>query len=139
MSLSDKISKIQALIDRAGSPGEREAAIAALLRIQRRVAEQPIEITVRLKDLWNKRLFMAICAKYGLQTYRYRGQKHTTAMLRVNRSVLDECLWPEYQKFQAMLQELQEELVQDLILRLNRGETPQELELAGTVAHAQEA
>ena len=133
MSLSEKISKIQALIDRAGSPGERDAALAALKRIQNRVVDEPKEVVIRLKDMWNKRLFMAVCAKYGLKTYRYRGQKHTTAMVRINHTALQECLWPEYLKYQAMLFELQEELLTDLISRLNQGDPPAEEELAGVL------
>ncbi|MFZ4098769.1 MAG: hypothetical protein ACOYKZ_00370 [Chlamydiia bacterium] len=137
MSLSDKIAKIQALIDRAGSPGEREAALAALARVQRRVSDQPKEFSVHLPDMWSKQLFMAVCSKFGLRTYRYSRQKHTTAMVRVSQAVMDECLWPEYQRVHGMLQELQRDLVQGFISRFNQGEELQEDVIAGALTGAQ--
>ena len=80
MDIADKIRKIEALLAGAKSDGERRAAELAKQRIQGRLAAQPIEYTIRLRNLWTKKLFVALCQKYQLKPYRYSRQKHTTTM-----------------------------------------------------------
>ena len=66
-------------------------------------SEQPEEFQFTLPDRWQRRLFSALCRRYGLEPYRYKRQRYTTVMVRVPRSFVDKTLWPEYQEFRAAL------------------------------------
>ena len=99
--LRDKLRKISALFEGAATSGERAAAAAAIDRIKRAIAsaqrtESALEIKVTLPDRWQRRLFTALCRRYGLEPYRYDRQRHTTVMVRAPRSFVDKTLWPEY-------------------------------------------
>lgn len=122
MNLFDKIEKIQALIDRASSEGERQAAEFAKQRLCERIKENPIEYTVTSHSTWEKKLFDAICKKNGFNPYRYSRQKYTTTMVRVSKSAMDNVLWPEYSKYTDLLQELVDEIANDLIDRIYTGD-----------------
>lgn len=106
MDIVDKVRKIEALIAGAKSDGERQAAEFAKQRLQEKIIAQPIEYTVRLHSRWEKKLFVAICHKFRLQTYRYTRQKYTTAMVRVAKPFMDSVLWPEYNKYASILHKL---------------------------------
>src|SRR3989338_2633044 len=115
MDIAGKIRKIEALIAGAKSDGERQAAEFAKQRLQEKIVAQPLEYTTRLQTPWKKRLFVAICNKHGLRTYRYMRQKYTTTMVRVSKPFMDSVLWPEYHKYATVLDELTSEILTDLI------------------------
>ena len=123
MDLHDKIKKIEALIAGAKSDGERQAAALAknriLERFQVEVAAKPVEYTVPLGNHWKKKLFVALCSKHQLRTYRYKRQKYTTAMVRANPTFMEEILWPEFKKYSALLEELVGEIIDDLISQIH--------------------
>jgi hypothetical protein len=133
MDLADKISKIEALIAGTSSDGERKAAELAKQRLQEKTAAQPIEYSVRVDGLWKKKLFMAICQKYGLSTYRYSGQKRTTAMVRVSKSFMDQILWPEYNRHAQAFDEFALEIMSDLIAKIHQVNDNDEVEIAGVL------
>jgi hypothetical protein len=56
-----------------------------------------------MPDQWQRRLFSALCRRYGLEPYRYKGQRHTTVMVRAPQRFVDTTLWPEYLELQAAL------------------------------------
>jgi hypothetical protein len=106
--LREKLRKIEALFAGAGTAGERMAAEAALERLRARLAEtqrrdQPIEMQFSLADQWSRRLFLALCRRYGLNPYRKPRQRLTTVMLRVPREFVDQVLWPEFQELNVAL------------------------------------
>ncbi len=106
--LRDKLRKIEALFAGAGTDGERMAADAARARVQARLAElerrdSPIEMQFSMPDQWSRRLFVALCRRYGLKPYRYRRQRLTTVMLRVPRGFIDQVLWPEFTELNRAL------------------------------------
>ena len=68
-----------------------------------------------MPDLWQRRLFAALCRRYGLKPYRYRRQRHTTVMVRVPRSFLARTLWPEYLELQRALDEYLNEATERII------------------------
>ncbi len=119
MDIADKIRKIEALIAGAKTEGERQAAEFAKQRLQEKMTAQPLEYTVRLHSRWEKKLFVAICSKHGLRTYRYIRQKYTTAMVRVAKPFMDLVLWPEYNKYASILHRLIEEISTDLISKIH--------------------
>lgn len=106
--LVEKLRAIEALFAGATTEGERVAAERARERIRARLAEveredPPIEYRFSLSDGWHKRLFLALCRRYGLTPFRYSGQRRTTVMLRVSRRFVDETLWPEFQELSRTL------------------------------------
>lgn len=119
MDIADKIRKIEALIAGAKSDGERQAAEFAKQRLQEKTAAQPIEYKVSLQTHWEKKLFIAICSKHGLHTYRYMRQKYTTAMVQVTKYFMSSVLWPEFRKYATILDKLTEEILMDLISKIH--------------------
>ena len=106
--LRERLRKISALFEGATTIGERNAAAAAIERVKKGLAatltaEQPIEYQFTLPDRWQRRLFSALCRRYGLEPYRYKRQRYTTVMVRVPKSFVDQTLWPEYVELKAAL------------------------------------
>lgn len=139
MDIADKIRKIEALIAGAKSDGERQAAEFAKQRLQEKITAQPIEYTVRLHSRWEKKLFVAICNKHGLKTYRYARQKYTTAMIQVAEPFMKSVLWPEYKKYADILHKLTEEISNDLIAKIHSVSDEDEIIIAGELPMTLEA
>ena len=92
----------------AGTPGEKQAAEAGLERIRARLAEleqsdPAIEMQFSLPDVWSRKLFLALCRRYGLKPYRLARQRATTVMLRVPKKFVDQVLWPEFRELNTEL------------------------------------
>jgi DNA-binding FadR family transcriptional regulator len=99
--LRDKLRKIAALFEGATTEGERSAAAAAIGRIRKaldsmRKTEPAVEFHVKVSDDWQRRLFSALCRRYGLRIYRYKRQRRTSIMVRAPQSFLQMTLWPQY-------------------------------------------
>ena len=150
MDLIDKIKKIEALLAGAKTEGERQAASLARERLlgkqqmaycdtsrrdASRCEETPLEYSIRVDSHWKKRLFVAICSKYQLRTYRYAKQKHTTTMVRVVPSLLKDVILPEFKKYSNILEGLVTEIMGDLISKIHEGEE-EEVVIAGELPHA---
>lgn len=108
--LVEKLRKIERLFARTDVAGERAAAESALERIRERLGqlertEPPVEFRFSLPDAWSKSLFLALLRRYGLEPYRYRGQRRTTVMVRVARTFADQVLWPEFRELDATLRQ----------------------------------
>jgi hypothetical protein len=106
--LREKLRKIEALFAGAGTAGEKLAAEAALARVRARLEDirqrdPAAEVQFSIQDLWSRRLFLALCRRYGLKPYRLYRQRQSTVMLRAPRKFLDEVLWPEFQELQQIL------------------------------------
>lgn len=140
MSVLDKLAKVEALIARATSEGEQQAARLAKERILAKIIEtyaRPLEYKTSHRSLWEKRLFVAICSKHGFQTYRYQRQKHTTTNLRVSKSMMDEVIWPEYTHYARILEELVDGIMGDLIGKIHCTEE-EEIVIAGEIGLQEE-
>ncbi len=134
--LRDKLRKISALFEGATTVGERNAAGAALQRIRESLAamgrtEQPTEMQFTLPDQWRRRLFSALCRRYGLQPYRYKRQRYTTVMIRVPKSFVDRTLWPEYLEIEAALSQYLNEATERIIREEVYGDAGEANERAG--------
>jgi hypothetical protein len=106
--LREKLRKITALFEGAATPGERQAAAAAMDRLRKALNEtvrtEPLpETKFTMADQWQRRLFLALCRRYGLKPYRHKGRRYTTVMLRAPRSFVHNTLWPEYVELQLAL------------------------------------
>jgi len=126
--LIEKLRRIEALYSRPGTEGERTAAAGARERILARLqeiekAEEAIEYRFTMADHWAKQLFLALLRRYNLTPYRYHGQKHTTVMVKVARSFVDETLWPEYKALQETLEAHLEEVTQRVVAQALHADT----------------
>jgi hypothetical protein len=111
-TLLEKLRKLEALHAGTKFSGEREAARLAAERIRARLAElqqreQELEYRYSLQDPWQRKLFLALCRRYGLKPYRLRGQRHSSVMVRAPKTFQERTLWPE---FLALAEELRAEL-----------------------------
>jgi hypothetical protein len=122
--LIEKLRLIEALFAGAATDGERVAADQARQRIRDRlkVAETeapPIEYRFSMTDIWSRKVFVALLRRYGLKPYRYRGQRHTTVMVRLSKGFVDQILWPEFQEIskalQAHLSEVTDRVIAEVI------------------------
>ncbi len=108
-TLIDKLRRIETLFAGATTPGEKDAADRARQRILERLAQskkvQPaVEYHFSMKDMWSRKVFVALLRRYDITPYRYKRQRHTTVMARVPSTFVDETLWPEFQEFSDILQ-----------------------------------
>jgi hypothetical protein len=135
--LREKLRKIEALFAGAGTVGERIAAEAALERVRARLAELErrdpvIEMQFSLPDQWSRRLFLALCRRYGLKPYRLYRQRLTTVMLRVPTLFVDQVLWPEFQELNKALTQY----LNDVTTRVIREEVHRDTSEAAEVTQA---
>ena len=106
--LLQKLRDLEALVAGAATDGERVAADTARQRILIRLHETersdpPIEYRFTMRDGWSQRLFLSLLRRYDLKPYRYRGQRHTTVMVRVPKRFVDQTLWPHFERASAEL------------------------------------
>ena len=135
--LREKLRKIEALFAGAGTLGERIAAEAALERVRARLTELErrdalIEMQFSLTDQWSRRLFLALCRRYGLKPYRLYRQRLTTVILRVPRGFVDQVLWPEFQELNKALTQY----LNDVTTRVIRDEVHRDTSEAAEVTQA---
>jgi len=123
-TLLEKLRKIEALHAGTNVDGEREAARRAAERIRARLAElrgreQDVELHYSLPDPWKRRLFVALCRRYGLKPFREAGRRHSTVQLRAPKAFHERTLWPEYvalcEELHAHLDELTTRVIREAI------------------------
>lgn len=105
--LREKLRKIEALFAGATTTGEHNAAQAALNRIKDKLSQlgstTNVELRLSLDNPWSRTLMIALCRRYGINPYRYRGQRRTTVMIKAPRHFLDETLLPEFKALNKVL------------------------------------
>ena len=133
--LREQLRKISALYEGATTPGERSAAAAAIERVKKAIAaiaytEPASEFQFTLPDLWQRRLFSALCRRYGLEPFRYKRQRYTTVVVRAPRSFVDRTLWPEYMQLREALNRYLDEATERIIHEEVFGDTGEASERA---------
>ncbi len=135
--LKAKLAKLEALFRRAGSPGEKSAAGAAIERLQGRLAgsgekrEPEVELQHSLPDVWSAELFRAVCRKHGVRPYRYRRQRRTTVMVRAREREFDRRAWQECRRLHDELADCFNDVTDHLVCFMGSGgsgSAPLELE-----------
>ncbi|MFO1188927.1 MAG: hypothetical protein U1E97_04905 [Alphaproteobacteria bacterium] len=126
--LREKLRKIEALFAGAATAGERDAAGAAAERIRARLAglagaEKSVETRFSISDGWSRQLFIALCRRYGISPFRYRGMHKQTILVRAPRSFVKQVLWPEFQELNKALVGYLGEITERLIRDEVHGET----------------
>ena len=123
-SLEEKLRKLEALHAGTRVDGEREAARLAAERIRARLAEMrgretDIVLVYKLPDPWKRRLFLALCRRYGLIPYRKPRQRSSTVQVRAPETFQKKTLWPTYLAFtaelEAHLRELTDRVIREAI------------------------
>ncbi|UVO35694.1 hypothetical protein KUL72_30520 [Bradyrhizobium arachidis] len=104
--LREKLWKFEALFVGAGTASERLAAEAALQRVRARVEElarhgPPLEQQFSLPDQWSQHLFLALCRRYALRTFRYHRKRRNT---RASGGFVEKVLLPEFNELDRALQ-----------------------------------
>lgn len=118
--LRDKLKKLEALYTGGATEGERAAAGAAKERLIKKLEEAKIsdevtEMNFYLRDVWQRKLFTALCRRYNLKPFRYYRQKYTTVVVKGPRSFLNEVLWPEFEELNSVLTKYLEDSTDTLI------------------------
>ena len=122
--IRERLAKIKALFAGATTTGERQAAQAAMERIQTRLdlggiatpaSEPAIEYRFSLTNPWSLRLFLALCRTKGLKPYRYPRMRRTSVCVRLTRAQVDRDLWPEFQEMNVVLSQYLSELADHII------------------------
>src|SRR6185369_6779406 len=123
-TLLEKLRKIEALHAGTTVDGEREAARRAAERIRARLAElrareQEEVLVYSLPDPWKRKLFVALCRRYGLVPYRETGRRYSTVLVRAPKTFQQRTLWPEFvalaNELHAHLDELTERVIREAI------------------------
>ena len=84
-----------------------------------------------LPDQWSRKLFLALCRRYGLKPYRYPRQRYSTVTLRAPRSFIDNTLWPEFLEIKKALDEYLNEATERIIREEVFGNSDEAEERAG--------
>lgn len=118
--LFETLRKIEALYAGAATPGERDAAASARERIRARLKdvagrETNEEYRFTMDNLWSRKIFIALLRRYGIEPYRYKGQRRNTVMARVPRSFVEKTLMPEFEDMNRALYEHLERITDDII------------------------
>jgi len=123
-TLVEKLRKLEALHAGTSVDGEREAARRAAERIRARLEElrgreKQVVLSYSFQDPWSRKLFVALCRRYGLTPYRERGQRYTTVLVRVPRTFHKRTLWPEFEalwaELEASLDEITDRVIREAI------------------------
>ena len=127
-SLREKLRKIEALFAGAATDGERLVAGAAADRIRTRIGtaasqEKAIEVKFPIPDMWSRRLFVALCRRFGLRPFRYRRMHRQTIAIRAPNSFVDQVLWSEFEELSAALTAYLSEITERVIREEVHGET----------------
>jgi hypothetical protein len=125
--LREKLRKIEALFAGAGTAGEKAAAGAAADRIRALLgnaagSEAPEEIRFSVPDIWSRKLFIALCRRYGIRPFRYSRMHMQTVIVKAPRSFVDGVLWPEFQELSSALTTYLAEITEKLIREEVHGE-----------------
>ena len=118
--LREKLRKIEALFAGAATAGEKAAAGAAADRIRRQFesaskTERPEEFKFSIADPWSRKLFTALCRRYGARPFRYRRMHRQTVIIRAPASFVQGVLWPEFEELSDALTRHLHEITEKII------------------------
>ena len=135
--LIERLRLIESLFSGAASDGERTAADRARSRILERLKhweeeDPPVEYRFSMRDMWSRKVFAALLRRYGIQPYRYSGQRHTTVMARVSSKFVDELLMPEFQEISDTLRSYLTEITDRVVHQVIHQDSSEAETIEGT-------
>lgn len=106
--LRETLRKIEALYAGAATAGEKAAAGAAADRIRKQFesasrAETAEDFKFSIPDPWSRKLFIALCRRYGVRPFRYPRMHRQTVMVYAPASFVQRVLWPEFEELSNAL------------------------------------
>ncbi len=118
--IRERLAKIKALFAGATTAGERNAAEAALARIEIKMqrAKGPVpeqEYRFSLSNPWSLRLFPARCRSKGMKPYRPARARRTTVRVKGQPGVIKRERWPGFQHMDEVLSQYLGELADHII------------------------
>ena len=126
-NLRDKLRKIEALFAGAATAGEKSAAGAAAERIRAHLGqaaktEAPVEMRFSIPDVWSRKLFIALCRRYGLRPFRHRRMHRQSIIIKAPKSFTEKVLWSEFLELDAALVSYLAEITDKVIREAVHGE-----------------
>ena len=126
-NLRDKLRKIEALFAGAATAGEKSAASAAAERIRARLGqaaktEAAVEMRFSIPDVWSRKLFIALCRRYGLRPFRHRRMHRQSIIIKAPKSFTEKVLWSEFLESDAALVSYLAEITDKVIREAVHGE-----------------
>lgn len=126
-NLGDKLHKIEALFAGAATAGEKSAAGAAAERIRARLGqaaktEAAVEMRFSIPDVWSRKLFVALCRRYGLRPFRHRRMHRQSIIIKAPKSFTEKVLWSEFLELDAALVSYLAEITDKVIREAVHGE-----------------
>ena len=100
-------------------PGTSHAVVSEQGCVALAIWERPVEIRFSLTDPWSRRLFIALCRRYGLRPFRYPRMHRQSLVVKVPQGFLDQVLWPEFAEINAALGEYLADITDKVIRALN--------------------
>ena len=133
--LRERLSRIEALFAGATTEGEKMAAAEARKRIQLRLkaveaSDPPIEYRLTAGDAWSRKVLLALLRRYDLKPYRYRNQRHTTVMVKVPASFVNDTLWPEFEQISSALRAYVDGITERILADVLHGDSSEAQEVA---------
>jgi hypothetical protein len=117
--IRERLAKIKALFAGATTEGERNAAEAALRRIElkmQRAKGATVEREYQFSlNAWSMRLFIALCRSKGIKPYRYPRMRRTSICFKGEDAFVKLELWPEFQQMDEVLTQYLNELADHII------------------------
>jgi hypothetical protein len=106
--LREKLRKIEALYAGAITIGEKASAGAAADRIRSQFKaasekEKAENFKFSIPDPWSRKLFIALCRRYGLRPFRYPRMHRQTVIIKAPVDFVNTMLWPEFEELSAAL------------------------------------
>jgi hypothetical protein len=143
--IRERLAKIRALFAGATTAGERNAAEAALRRIEIKMqrARGPVpeqEYRFSLSNPWSLRLFIALCRSKGMKPYRYARMRRTTLCVKGEPGAINLELWPEFQQMDEVLTQYLGELADHIIsdcINPDRSDAEMVVGIPGPIAEAE--
>lgn len=119
-TLIEKLRKIETLYAGATTAGEKDAAGRARQRILEslgrvRRTEPSTECHFPMRDMWTRRVFVALLRRYNIRPHRYKRQRYTTVMARMPPTFLHRTLWPEFLELSRTLEQYLSEVTERVV------------------------
>lgn len=138
-TLVEKLRKLEALHAGTKVDGEREAAKRAAERIRARLEEirgreKDVVFRYRIDDPWRRKLFTALCRRYGLEPYRERGRRYSTIQVRAPKTFHEQTLFPEFVALSKELATTLDELTDRVIREAIHDDTTEAADASATKA-----
>jgi hypothetical protein len=106
--LRERLRKIEALVEGAGTEAERNAAEAAIVRVRAKLepvpgGSEPEELQFQIADEWSRHLFVALCRRNGVEPYRHSREDRAMVTVRGPRAFVEGVLWRQFTNLDAEL------------------------------------